>query len=67
MSLSQGYSAVPYIDDLGGGDIPEVAWEAFMGLGRLLQDIGLREAEDEACPTQHLHGVSRGYVLTPWP
>ena len=44
----KGFSTVLYIDDLGGGEIPEKVDAAFTTLGKLLNDIELQEAPEKA-------------------
>ncbi|KAI8503309.1 hypothetical protein Bbelb_191300 [Branchiostoma belcheri] len=45
-----GFRCVNYLDDLGGADSPHRAELAFDTLGRLLQYLGLMEADDKATP-----------------
>ena len=44
------FSAVNYIDDLGGAEGRDRAWEAFFTLGMILDRLGLQQAADKACP-----------------
>ena len=46
----QGYDGLNYLDDLGGGDEPGRAEEAYVALGELLKKLGIWEAEKKACP-----------------
>ena len=46
----EGLDAVNYIDDFGGADSEDRAWEAFYKLGKIISDIGLHEAVDKASP-----------------
>ena len=45
-----GYNCVNFLDDFGGCDTPDRAMEAFEGLGQLLYDLGLTEAQHKAVP-----------------
>ena len=44
----EGFEAVNYIDDFGGADVQDRAWEAFYQLGKIMTDIGVTEATDKA-------------------
>ena len=44
----EGFEAVNYIDDFGGADVQNQAWEAFYRLGKIMSDIGVTEATDKA-------------------
>ena len=41
---------VNYIDDLGGADTPDKAWESFEDLGAMLKSLGILESEAKATP-----------------
>ena len=45
-----GYFAINYLDDLGGAEEPEHAETAFNNLRTLLENFGLQEAVEKACP-----------------
>ena len=46
----RGYSAVNYIDDLGGVNMPSKANLAFLELGNILSEIGILESLHKASP-----------------
>ena len=46
----RGYSAVNYIDDLGGVNTPDKASLAFEELGKILGEIGILESVNKATP-----------------
>ena len=46
----QGFHIVNYLDDFAGAEQPGGASRAFEALGHLLQELGLQEASDKACP-----------------
>ena len=46
----RGYSAVNYIDDLGGVNTPDKASLAFDELGKILGEIGILESVNKATP-----------------
>ena len=50
MFSRQGYHVVNYIDDFGGCDTPDRAWEAFTKLGDLLRNCGLAESVEKQEP-----------------
>ncbi len=43
-------SVVNYLDDFGGADTPDSAHSSYKKLGEVLQECGLKEAEEKACP-----------------
>ena len=45
-----GYEGVNYIDDLGGADTVQRAYQAFYALGELLRNLGIWEAASKASP-----------------
>ena len=47
-SESEGYEAVNYIDDFGGAECKDKAWNAFLALGRVISDVGMTEAPEKA-------------------
>ena len=51
---TQGYDAVNYIDDFGGGESPDEAWNVFYTLGKIISDIGMTEAQEKASPPSHI-------------
>ena len=38
-----------YLDDLGGAEIPDLAWEAFEKMGALLKELCVEESKSKAC------------------
>ena len=38
-----------YLDDLGGAEIPDLAWNAFEKMGKLLEDLHVQESKSKAC------------------
>ena len=48
--FQEGYEAVNYINNFGGVDTEERAWEAFYKLGNIISEIGLQEAADKCSP-----------------
>ena len=46
----EGYDAVNYIDNFEGADSEDRVWDTFYKLGKIISDIGLREATDKASP-----------------
>ena len=55
-----GYCSTNYLDDLIGVSDQDHGWEAYNHLGRLLEDLGLLENRQKACPpstTQIVLGV----------
>ena len=42
-------SAVNYLDDLGGADIPELADDSFKRMGDLLHCLNIEESTSKAC------------------
>ena len=48
-SLS-GFEDVNYLDDLGSAEVAELANEAFLELGSVLNNFGIRESEKKATP-----------------
>lgn len=52
---SMGYFLCPYVDDLGGCEKPDIAWRAYLSLGRVLRDVGARESPEKAVqPTTNM-------------
>ena len=49
---SQGYEALNYLDDLGGGDTVDRALSAYEALGQLLKNLRIKEAESKAARQQ---------------
>ena len=47
----RGYSAVNYIDDLGGVDTPDKASFTFDELGKIISEIGILESVNKATPS----------------
>ena len=47
------FHAVNYIDDLGGAEAADRAWDAFHRLGTIIRDIGMTEASDKSSPPSH--------------
>ena len=45
----QGVDCVNYLDDLGGADIPDRAWNSFAIMGKLLADLHVQESVSKAC------------------
>ena len=50
MHEKDGYHATNYLDDLIGVNKPELGSEAYDSLGKLLNDLGLHENVQKACP-----------------
>ena len=48
IQANKGFEVVNYVDDFGGCEKPERAWEAFMSLGDSLEHLGLEEATEKA-------------------
>ena len=46
----EGFEAVNYIEDFGVAEAEDTAWQAFYSLGKIISDIGLREATEKASP-----------------
>ena len=46
----EGFEVVNYIDDFGGAEAEDTAWQAFYSLGKIISVIGLREATEKASP-----------------
>ena len=46
----EGFEAVNYIEDYGVAEAEDTAWQAFYSLGKIISDIGLREATEKASP-----------------
>ena len=45
----QGVDCVNYLDDLGGADTPDWAWNSFAIMGKLLTDLCVQESSSKAC------------------
>ena len=45
---NEGGDCVNYLDDLGGAEVPMLAEEAFLKLGRIIDSIGIRESAKKA-------------------
>ena len=48
--VDKPYNAVVYMDDFAGCETGKRAMEAFMALGKLLEDLGVQESSSKACP-----------------
>ncbi|XP_077985143.1 uncharacterized protein LOC144439784 [Glandiceps talaboti] len=46
----EGGRCVNYLDDIGGVESPDKAEQSFQQLGKLLQELGLEESPEKACP-----------------
>ena len=44
------YEGINYLDDLGAAELRDRVWQAFVVLGRLLDDLGICEAEAKVAP-----------------
>jgi hypothetical protein len=47
---TKGYHLVNYLDDMAGGEVVHKAEAAFLSLRHLLQQLGIFESTDKACP-----------------
>ncbi len=47
---NMGFEVLNYIDDFGGVENPDKAWEAFAALAELFQLLGLEESAEKAVP-----------------
>ena len=46
----EGYQGLNYLDDLAGCKTEQLAEQAFVILGDILKEMGVKESEDKACP-----------------
>ena len=52
--FQDGFQAVNYIDDFGGAETADKAWNAFFQLVKIIAEIGMKEAEEKATPRSHI-------------
>ena len=50
MHSQDGYTGFNYLDDLIGVSSPDVGAKAYLSLGQLLENLGLLENHEKACP-----------------
>ena len=48
-SLEDDFDAVNYIDDFGGVEVTDRAWDAFFKLGQVITDVSMCKAKEKAC------------------
>ena len=50
LGFQEVFNAVVYMDDFGGCDSVDKAWQAYEALSKLLVQLGVQESVDKACP-----------------
>ena len=47
---TEGHPTISYLDDFTGVATPNTAWQAYEHYGRVLEELGLDESPNRACP-----------------